>query len=55
MLVRTGERLLRACDDNGTDLPIRVNPTQSIIQFIEQCGVERIERFWAIERHKRDA
>lgn len=55
VLVRTGESPLRAGDDNGTDPPIRVNQTQSIIQFGEQCGVERVERFWAVERHECDA
>jgi hypothetical protein len=55
LLARTGESPLRASDDNGADLPIRVNQTQSIIQFGEQCGVERVERFWAVERHECDA
>jgi hypothetical protein len=53
-VLRTGERLLRAGDDNSADLPIRVDQTQRIVQFGEQRGVERVERSWAVERHERD-
>lgn len=52
---RTGKSLLRASDDNGADLPVCVDQTQCLSQFCEQCGVERVERLWAVERHECDA
>lgn len=54
-LVRTGESPVRAGDDYSTDLPIRVDQSQRIIQFSEQRDVERVERFWAVEGHECNA
>ncbi len=54
LVLRTGESPLRSGDNNGTNFPVCINQTQGIIQFGEQSGVERVERFRAVERHECD-
>src|SRR5712675_3136847 len=49
---RTSEGLLRACDDDSPDLLVGVDQAQGRLEFAEQRDVERIERFWAVERHE---